>query len=116
VIDVDKIQIIEPLGLSIDATAEVTGESTWIVYKKIRDGTYRARKSGARTIVVYESVKSAFNALPDWGDGTKLNTDKAWAAALAAIAEKRAAQKEAKRRERKEAKRRRSEQVTARSE
>jgi hypothetical protein len=106
---VDKIQIIEPLGLSVNATAEVTGESTWQVYKKIRDGTYRARKAGARTLVDFQSIKAAYNNLPDWGDNTKLNTDKAWAAALAAIAEKRAAQKEqkeAKRRERKEAKRR----------
>src|SRR5262249_48859845 len=109
------IQIIEPLGLSIGETAELTGESTWIVYQKLRDGRYRAKKSGARTIVIYESVKSAFNDLPDWGDDTKQNTDKAWAAALAAIAQKRAArkeQKEAKRRERKEAKRR-TEQANA---
>jgi hypothetical protein len=103
VIEVNKIiQIIEPLGLSVDQTAEITGESTWRVYEKIRDGRYRAKKSGARTIVDFQSVKAAYAELPDWGDNTKLNTDKAWAAALVAIAQKRAAQKEARKERRTE--------------
>jgi hypothetical protein len=106
VIDVNKvIKIVEPIGLSVEQTAEVTGESTWRVYEKIKNGTYRAKKSGARTLVDAQSVKEAYNALPDWGDDTKRNTSAAWERALAAIAERRAAQKEAKRRERKEAKR-----------
>jgi len=55
---------IEPLGLSIKKTAEVTGESEWAVKNKLRHGIYRGRKSGRRTIVIYESVKTAWESLP----------------------------------------------------
>jgi hypothetical protein len=55
----------EPLGLSIKKTAEITGESPWQVKKKLRNGTYKAKKSGRRTIVIYKSVKAAWANLPD---------------------------------------------------
>lgn len=56
---------IEPLGLSIKKTAEITGESTWQVKEKLRNGTYKAKKSGRRTIVIYQTVKAAWDSLPD---------------------------------------------------
>jgi hypothetical protein len=58
-------QGLKPLGLSIKETAAITGESVWTVKKKLRDGTYSAKKSGRRTIVVYTSIEAAWNALPD---------------------------------------------------
>jgi hypothetical protein len=56
---------IEPLGLSIKKTAEITGESPWQVKEKLRNGTYKAKKSGRRTIVIYQTVKAAWASLPD---------------------------------------------------
>jgi hypothetical protein len=56
---------IEPLGLSIRQTAEITGESEWTVKQKLRNGTYKAKKSGRRTIIVYQSVVAHWNSLPD---------------------------------------------------
>ena len=113
VVDVNKIiPIIEPIALSIGDTAKATGESSWQVKEKIRTGRYKAKKSGRRTLVIFESVKDDFAGLPDWSDSTKQKTDKARSAALATLAQKRAAQREAARNKRKEAKRR-TEQVTA---
>jgi hypothetical protein len=58
-------QTVEPLGISIKQAAEVTGESTWQVKQKLRNGTYRAKKSGRRTIVEFTSVKAAWEKLPN---------------------------------------------------
>jgi hypothetical protein len=58
-------QGLKPLGLSIKETAAITGESQWQVKQKLRDGTYKAKKSGRRTIVVFQSVEDAWNSLPD---------------------------------------------------
>jgi hypothetical protein len=55
---------LKPFGLSIAKVAEITGESTWQVKQKLRDGTYKAKKSGRRTIVIYETVEAAWNSLP----------------------------------------------------
>jgi hypothetical protein len=54
-----------PLGLSIKKVAEITGESTWQVKEKLRNGIYKAKKSGRRTIVIYATVKAAWDRLPD---------------------------------------------------
>jgi hypothetical protein len=56
---------IKPLGLSIKKTAEITSESEWQVKERLRRREYRAKKSGRRTIVVYESVEDYWNSLPD---------------------------------------------------
>jgi hypothetical protein len=56
---------IKPFGLSIKDTAKATGESTWKVKEKLRNGTYKAKKSGRRTIVTYESIEAAWENLPD---------------------------------------------------
>lgn len=55
---------LEPLFLSIRDTSKITGESEWTVKQKLRAGRYRARKSGRRTLVEYDSVKEASAALP----------------------------------------------------
>ena len=51
---------LESLGLSIKKTAEITAESPWQVKEKLRNGSYKAKKSGRRTIVIYQTVKAAF--------------------------------------------------------
>jgi hypothetical protein len=56
---------LEPIFLSIEDTALMTGESEWTVKDKLRLGTYEAKKSGRRTLIVYESVKRAAANLPD---------------------------------------------------
>jgi hypothetical protein len=58
-------QIAEPLGLSINDVAKMTGESSWTVKHKLRLGIYKAKKSGRRTIIVYSSVKQHFANLPE---------------------------------------------------
>jgi hypothetical protein len=58
-------QLAEPLGLSIADVAAMTGESVWTVKQKLRLGIYKAKKSGRRTIIVYESVKAAWADLPE---------------------------------------------------
>lgn len=58
-------QGLKPLGLSIKETAAITGESTWQVKQKLRNGTYKAKKSGRRTLVIYETVRAAWDNLPD---------------------------------------------------
>jgi hypothetical protein len=54
----------DELGWSIQTTATKTSESVWIVKQKLRAGTYRAVKSGRRTIVLPASVRAAFEKLP----------------------------------------------------
>lgn len=56
---------IKPFGLSIKKVAEITGESQWQVKEKLRNGTYKAKKSGRRTIVIYQTVEAAWKSLPD---------------------------------------------------
>jgi len=56
---------IEPLTVSIDAAAALTGESPWSVREKLRLGVYRAKKSGRRTLVVYSTIRDHLKNLPD---------------------------------------------------
>jgi hypothetical protein len=55
---------IEPLALSVDQTARATGESRSQVYNRIGLGHYEAIKSGARTLILFESIKRHFASLP----------------------------------------------------
>jgi hypothetical protein len=55
----------EPLYASIKEIAARTGESEWTVKDKLRRGVYRAKKSGRRTLVLWDSVKEHLAALPD---------------------------------------------------
>jgi len=58
-------QAIKPLGVSIKQAAEITSESEWTVKQKLRSGLYKAKKAARRTIIIYESIEKAWNALPD---------------------------------------------------
>jgi hypothetical protein len=58
-------QLAEPLGLSIADVAAMTGESAWTVKQKLRLGIYKAKKSGRRTIIIYQSVKEGWESLPE---------------------------------------------------
>jgi hypothetical protein len=55
---------IEPLAVSVDQAAQITGESRSQVYNRIGLGQYEAIKSGSRTLVLYESVKRHIASLP----------------------------------------------------
>jgi len=55
----------EPAFISIAAVADYMAESQWTVKNKLRLGIYVAKKSGRRTLVVFESVKQHAASLPD---------------------------------------------------
>jgi hypothetical protein len=55
----------EPKFLSIIDVARFTAESQWTVKAKLRAGIYRAKKSGRRTLVVFDTVKRHMAELPD---------------------------------------------------
>jgi hypothetical protein len=55
---------IEPLAVSVDQAARITGESRSQIYNRVGRGEYRAIKSGARTLIIYESIKQRFANLP----------------------------------------------------
>ena len=56
---------LEPLLISISDAARVTGESQWSVKMKLRSGAYKARKSGRRTLIIFETIKTHTAGLPD---------------------------------------------------
>jgi hypothetical protein len=53
-----------PIFVSIGDAALLTGESIWTVKQRLREGTYRARKAGRRTLIEYASVKTHAASLP----------------------------------------------------
>jgi hypothetical protein len=55
----------EPISVSIAETARLTGESEWEVKNKLRQGIYTGKKSGRRTLVMFQGVKDHIEALPD---------------------------------------------------
>lgn len=57
-------QPFEPFALSIKSAAFYTSESPWVVKQRIRAGTYRAYKSGRRTLVELASIKEYIATLP----------------------------------------------------
>jgi hypothetical protein len=54
----------DELGWSIDTTAHKTAESDWTVKQKLRNGIYKAVKSGRRTLIIPASVRAHFASLP----------------------------------------------------
>jgi hypothetical protein len=58
------MELSQKLFWSIKETAEISGESTWKVKNLLRLGTYRARKSGRRTLVEVASVMERAESLP----------------------------------------------------
>jgi hypothetical protein len=56
---------IEPVFVSIADAANITGESEWTVKQRLREGIYKAKKSGRRTLIVFDTIKSYIASLPD---------------------------------------------------
>jgi hypothetical protein len=55
----------EPLAVSIEAAAIATGESDWTVKHRLRNGQYKAKKAGRRTLIDYQSIKDFWATLPE---------------------------------------------------
>lgn len=55
---------VEPLAVSVDRTAQITGDSRSTVYNLIGLGVYEAVKSGSRTLVLFDSIKRRLASLP----------------------------------------------------
>lgn len=53
------------IAWSIQKTADKTSESAWTVKQRLRNGTYRAKKAGRRTLVVPSSVRAYWDSLPE---------------------------------------------------
>ena len=60
---VEKVSI-EPIFLSISATAETLATSPSEIYQRLARGELTAVKDGSRTKVTYESVKRLADSLP----------------------------------------------------
>jgi hypothetical protein len=56
---------LEPLLVGIAEAARLTGESAWQVKDKLRQGRYKAKKSGRRTLIWFWSIKDDVQDLPD---------------------------------------------------
>jgi hypothetical protein len=56
---------LQPLGVSIRQCSELTSESEWQVKEHLRNGEYKAKKSGRRTIIIYASVVHHWRNLPE---------------------------------------------------
>jgi hypothetical protein len=88
-------QGLKPLGVSIKQAAEITSESEWQVKERLRRGEYRAKKSGRRTIIDYQSIEDHWHSLPDWTNAKLPASEKALAAAVVGRARQRAAKRAA---------------------
>jgi hypothetical protein len=55
---------LEPIFLSINETARITSDSPWRVKQLLREGVYKAKKSGRRTLVAFESIRRRCDTLP----------------------------------------------------
>jgi hypothetical protein len=60
----DNIDGLEPVAVTIPQTEKLTGESRSQIYNRVGRGEYAAVKSGSRTLILYESIKRRFAALP----------------------------------------------------
>jgi hypothetical protein len=54
-----------PLAVTVQETQRLTGESRSTIYNHIANGDYKAKKSGARLLILYDSIKHRIEALPD---------------------------------------------------
>jgi hypothetical protein len=59
-----EVDGIEPIACTIPRTVQITGESRSTVYELVGNGTYEAVKSGRRTLIIHQSIKRRFAALP----------------------------------------------------
>jgi hypothetical protein len=55
---------IDPITVTIEQCAQLTGESRSQVYVRIGRNQYEAVKSGSRTLIIFESIRRHFAALP----------------------------------------------------
>jgi excisionase family DNA binding protein len=55
---------IEPAFMSVAEAARYVGISEWSVKALLREGIYKARKSGRRTLIEFTSVKQYATSLP----------------------------------------------------
>jgi hypothetical protein len=55
---------LEPIFLSISETARITSDSPWRVKELLREGVYKAKKSGRRTLITFASIRTRCDALP----------------------------------------------------
>jgi hypothetical protein len=55
---------IAPIGVTLDDAAKISGVGRSSLYGAIRAGRLTARKSGARTIILYDDLRAFVAALP----------------------------------------------------
>jgi hypothetical protein len=53
-----------PIFISVAEAARITAQSEWTVWDHLRNGRYRARKAGRRTLIEYSSIKQDADNLP----------------------------------------------------
>jgi excisionase family DNA binding protein len=58
-------QLLEPLACTINEASRISGEPRTKIYSWLKTGKLKSKKSGRRTLILYESLKQAIADLPD---------------------------------------------------
>ena len=54
----------EPITVSVNVAAELTGLSKWMIRKRVGDGDIESVYEGSRRLVVWESLQNYIRNLP----------------------------------------------------
>jgi excisionase family DNA binding protein len=63
---------IEPVSLSPETAAQLSGVSVRTIYRLLADKAFRARRSGGRTLIDWASWRAYFTSLPDYVPGASM--------------------------------------------
>jgi hypothetical protein len=60
----DHTEALEPLVVSLQEAERITGHGKTRLYEELAKGSITAKKSGARTLIVLDSLRKYIEALP----------------------------------------------------
>ena len=63
---------LEPVSLSPETAAQLSGVSVRSIYRLLESNAFKARRSGARTLIDHASWRAYFLSLPDYIPGASM--------------------------------------------
>jgi excisionase family DNA binding protein len=63
---------LEPVSLSPETAAQLSGVSVRSIYRLLESNAFKARRSGARTLIDHDSWRAYFLSLPDYIPGASM--------------------------------------------